>query len=216
MRLTRCLLAFVALGALAIAPADARHRKGRVAHQHHHSQKSDKAEASPKGPHATDKSNTLDAWIDTHAKRPKPYQKAKGNGSKARFAIGGWSKRHHLESGRNAIGAAVNQDKPDALRNAAGLGTTPVPNPFPGTRAAVVSSAPGGGWTPPAPGIVRLPDKPPINAALNHAAGQLRGVPGAGVNGATMIRPAFRASIGGAPRNTAGVISGNSFQPRHP
>ena len=180
-----------------------------------------------------------DTAIDTRITVNQGRETTKGlgrrqlRGSNVNVAAGG--KRQHVvdrhqgtpmrapgDRRRNSIGATVERGKEVEHRNAVGVAVTPT------TTAGVESKA--NNSAPPAtgaaihdPNAASATGKAPINNSSpvatqgNRGNGTVATTNGSSINGTSMIRPASRiATIGGPAKVAPGVLSGNSFRPKHP
>lgn len=126
---------------------------------------------------------------------------------------------------RNSIGAVVERGKEVEHRNAAGVAV--IPTTTTGSEPKVNSTPLATGTTIRVPNAVSSVGNAPINNSSPVATLANRGngtaaptvatTNGSSINGTSMIRPASRiATIGGPAKVAPGVLSGNSFRPKHP
>jgi hypothetical protein len=117
----------------------------------------------------------------------------------------------HVVARRNAVGAAVHV--PRATVNHAGAATVAfAPAAHPGAAPAAPALPDAGATVAPAP-------KTPAATSAEHAAAALKAAiaNGPSITGTGIKRPeAATAAVGGSKKVVAGVVSGNSFRPRHP
>lgn len=182
---------------------------------------------------------SADAPIDTRITVNQGHETIKGFGkrqfrnSNVNVAAGG--KRQHVadrhqgtltqplgDRRRNSIGAIVERGKDVEHRNAVGIAV--IPTTTTGSEPKVNSTPSATGTT------IRVPNVSVGNAPINNSSpvatqanrGSAAGVTvtttnGPSINGTGMIRPASRiAAIGGPAKVAPGVLSGNSFRPKHP
>jgi hypothetical protein len=115
---------------------------------------------------------------------------------------------------RNAVGAIVETDKTVA-HGGAGQGVPRAPIAAPPQHAGAVPHDPN---TKPVTAPAKTPS-PGTAEGGEHASAALKVVTsnGLGISGTGMTRPGLGAvALGGPPKIATGVLSGNSFRPRHP
>jgi hypothetical protein len=124
---------------------------------------------------------------------------------------------------RNAVGATVDRDKAGERRNALGVAVVPKGTSDLETKS---DSAPlATGAVTHDPGAEHPNGKVPADGSFSGAtqgnrrdgASAIATTNGLSISGTGMIRPGSNtAAIGGAPKIAVGVLSGNSFRPKHP
>jgi hypothetical protein len=219
--------------------------KGSGEDEHRHAPKSERAGVSTPAHSASGKEHAADDAIDTRIPMHQGRETTKNlkmrhfKSSNVDVAARNGFKHEHISTRRgeasvrssgvprrNAVGATVDSDKAGERRNALGVAIVPK-----GTVSGLETKSDS---VPLATGAVTHDSgaehpngKVPADGSFSGATpGNRRdGAPtvavattnGLSISGPGMIRPGSNtAAIGGAPKIAVGVLSGNSFRPKHP
>jgi hypothetical protein len=217
--------------------------KGSGEDEHHHARKSEGAGVSTQGHNASGREHAADDAIDTRIPMRQERETAKKmrhlKSSDVDAAARNGFKHEHARRGeasvrssepprRNAVGATVDRDKPGERRNVLGVAVAPKGTPDLETKSNPAPLATGAATHD--PGTGHPAGKVPVDGSLSGAAQGTQGnrrdaatavtvatTSGLSISGTGMIRPrSTTAVIGGAPKIAVGVLSGNSFRPKHP